>query len=89
MIKVVDYIIICFSVDVNDGHPCAVEYEEEETTMYDQQTRRASADSLGNDRHAETISTQSIETLSRSSKDQPASPESARITNCGRYRYII
>ncbi|XP_068693641.1 GRAM domain-containing protein 2B-like isoform X3 [Montipora foliosa] len=75
--------------DLNDGHPCAVEYEEEETTIYDQQTRRASAGSLGNDRHAETISTQSIETLSRSSKDQPASPESARITNCASVAMLL
>ena len=81
-----------FFIDLNAGHSCSANYEEEdkeeeeeEEESHSQQTRRTSTERLREDSYSEDVTTKNIKAMPRSSKDQLSPSKSARITSCGRF----
>lgn len=75
--------------DLNAGHSCSANYEEEdkeeeeeEEESHSQQTRRTSTERLREDSYSEGVTTKNIKAMPRSSKDQLSPSKSARITSC-------
>ena len=83
----------CVFIDLNAGHSCSANYEEEdkeeeeeeEEESHSQQTRRTSTERLREDSYSEDVTTKNIKAMPRSSKDQLSPSKSARITSCGRF----